>query len=102
MKGYVMTRYGNAQAMKLQEVPQPNAGDGEVLIRVRAAGLNPVDYKLRQPLGRLVWPLDLPVVAGSELSGVVESIVSRRLAACCNTSLLLLEVISSANFNWAC
>lgn len=32
-----MTRYGNAQAMKLQEVPQPKAGDGEVLIRVRAA-----------------------------------------------------------------
>jgi NADPH:quinone reductase-like Zn-dependent oxidoreductase len=54
VKGYVMTRYGNAHAMKLQEVPQPKAGDGEVLIRVQAAGLNPVDYKLRQPLGRLV------------------------------------------------
>src|ERR1700751_5780781 len=69
-----MTRYGNAHAMQLQEVPQPRAVDGEVLIRVQAAGLNPVDYKLRQPLGRLVWPLDLPLVAGSELSGVVEGV----------------------------
>jgi NADPH:quinone reductase-like Zn-dependent oxidoreductase len=65
-----MTRYGNAHAMQLQEVPQPRAVDGEVLIRVQAAGLNPVDYKLRQLLGRLVWPLDLPLVAGSELFGV--------------------------------
>jgi NADPH:quinone reductase-like Zn-dependent oxidoreductase len=74
VKGYVMTCYGNAHAMKLQEVPQPRAVDGEVLIRVQAAGLNPVDYKLRQLLGRLVWPLDLPLVAGSELSGVVEGV----------------------------
>src|ERR1700751_2741384 len=69
-----MTRYGNAHAMQLQEVPQPRAVDGEVLIRVQAAGLNPVDYKLRQLLGRLVWSLDLPLVAGSELSGVVEGV----------------------------
>jgi NADPH:quinone reductase-like Zn-dependent oxidoreductase len=44
MQGYVLTRYGDARAMELREVPKPTASDGEVLVRVRAAGLNPVDY----------------------------------------------------------
>jgi alcohol dehydrogenase len=72
MQAYVMTRYGDASAMQLRDVPEPTAGDGEVLIRVRAAGLNPVDYKVREGAMRLVQRLDLPQVAGSELAGVVE------------------------------
>jgi alcohol dehydrogenase len=60
--------------MELREVPEPTAGDGEVLIRVRAAGLNPVDYKVRDGAVRLVWRYDLPVVVGNELSGVVEGV----------------------------
>ena len=47
MQGYVLTRYGGARAMQLREVPKPTAGDGEVLIRVHAAGLNPVDHTVR-------------------------------------------------------
>jgi NADPH:quinone reductase-like Zn-dependent oxidoreductase len=60
--------------MQLREVPEPTAGDGEVLIRVHAAGLNPVDYRVRQGWARPVWHLDLPLVAGSELSGVVKAV----------------------------
>src|SRR5882757_2411769 len=60
--------------MELREVPEPAVGDGEVLIRVHAAGLNPVDYSVRQGKARPVWHLDLPMVAGSELSGVVEAV----------------------------
>jgi NADPH:quinone reductase-like Zn-dependent oxidoreductase len=60
--------------MQLREVAEPMAGDGEVLIRVHAAGLNPVDHSVRQGKARLVWHLDLPLVAGSELSGVVEAV----------------------------
>jgi NADPH:quinone reductase-like Zn-dependent oxidoreductase len=60
--------------MQLREVPEPTAGDSEVLIRVHAAGLNPVDYNVRQGVARPVWRLDLPLVAGSELSGVVEAV----------------------------
>jgi alcohol dehydrogenase len=74
MQAYVMTRYGNASAMELRDVPVPTAGKGEVLIRVRAAGLNPVDYKVRQGAMRMVHRLDLPQVAGSELAGVVEGV----------------------------
>jgi NADPH:quinone reductase-like Zn-dependent oxidoreductase len=73
MQAYVLTRYGGPRAMQLREVPEPTAGAGEVLIRVRAAGLNPVDYKVRKGFGR-VFHLDLPLVAGSELSGVVAAV----------------------------
>jgi len=72
--GYVLNRYGDATAMELREVPIPVAGVGEVLIRVHAAGLNPVDYKMRQGKARLITRLELPTVAGSELSGVVEAV----------------------------
>jgi alcohol dehydrogenase len=60
--------------MQLREVAEPTAGDGEVLIKVHAAGLNPVDYSVRQGKARVAWHLDLPLVAGSELSGVVEAV----------------------------
>jgi alcohol dehydrogenase len=60
--------------MEIREVPKPSPGDGEVLIQVRAAGLNPVDYKVREGKLRPLYSLDLPLVAGSELSGVVEEV----------------------------
>ena len=72
MQGFVLTRY--RRPMELREVPEPTAGNGEVLIRVRAAGLNPVDYKTRDGAMRLVMPYDLPVVMGNELAGVVEGV----------------------------
>ncbi|MFC1436715.1 NADP-dependent oxidoreductase [Streptacidiphilus sp. N1-10] len=74
MRAFVMTRYGDASAMEMRDVPEPTAGRGEVLIRVHAAGLNPIDYKVRQGAMRLVHRLDLPQVAGSELSGVVAAV----------------------------
>ena len=76
MRGYVLHRYGDATAMELREVPIPVAGAGEVLIRVHAAGLNPIDYKTREGKARLIMRLELPRVAGSELSGVVEAVGS--------------------------
>jgi alcohol dehydrogenase len=67
----VLTRYGGPSAMELRDVPEPSPGSGEVLIQVHAAGLNPIDYKVRQGKLRLLSRMDLPMVAGSELSGVV-------------------------------
>jgi ATP/maltotriose-dependent transcriptional regulator MalT len=59
--------------MALREIPAPAAAAGSVLIRVHAAGLNPIDYKIRQGKMRLLNRLNLPLVAGSELAGVVEA-----------------------------
>jgi alcohol dehydrogenase len=60
--------------MELREVPAPTAGHGELLIRVRAAGLNPVDKATRDGDARLFWRYELPVVAGNELAGEVEGL----------------------------
>lgn len=74
MQGYVMTGYGDPDVMRMREVPQPVAGPGDLLIKVHAAGLNPLDSRLRQGgMKPLVRP-ELPRVAGSELAGVVEEV----------------------------
>ena len=71
MRAFVLTRYGGPEAMELRDVPRPSPGAGEVLIQVYAAGLNPIDFKLRQGMLRVIYRYSLPIIAGSELSGVV-------------------------------
>ena len=70
MKAFVLTRYGGPDAAVLRDVPAPVAGPGE--LRVHAAGLNPVDFKTREGMLKLVQRYALPVVMGNELAGVVE------------------------------
>lgn len=74
MEAFVLTRYGGPDAMEMRRVTDPVAAAGEVLVEVRAAGLNPVDYKLRDGKMRLFTRLPLPMVAGSEVSGVVAAV----------------------------
>lgn len=71
MRAYVITRYGGPEAMVLQDVPVPSPGSGQVLIKVGAAGLNPVDYKMRQGKLRPLFRPRLPFIAGCELAGIV-------------------------------
>ncbi|MFG3145018.1 NADP-dependent oxidoreductase [Streptomyces sp. NPDC048243] len=72
-KAYVFTRYGGPEAEALVERDRPSPGPGEVLVAVRAAGVNPVDWKQRtghrRPGGE---PRPLPAVFGNEVAGVVE------------------------------
>jgi NADPH:quinone reductase-like Zn-dependent oxidoreductase len=74
MQAFVLNRYGGAEATALADVPKPSAGRGEVLIRVHAAGLNPVDYKTREGKLRVVNSYTLPIVMGCELAGLVAAI----------------------------
>lgn len=74
MRGYVLTRYGGPDAMQLRDVPEPPPGPGDLRIRVAAAGLNPVDYKIRQGALRPINHLHLPVVTGCELAGTVDAV----------------------------
>ena len=71
MRAFVLTRYGGPDAMELRDVPRPSPGPGEVLIHVYAAGLNPIDFKMREGMLRVIYRYRLPIIAGSELSGVV-------------------------------
>lgn len=74
MQALVLTRYGGPDAVEVRDVPRPVAGAGEVLVRVMAAGLNPVDFKTRNGLIKVIQPYPLPAVMGNELAGVVEAV----------------------------
>lgn len=73
MKAFVLTKYGGPEAAQLREVPRPRPARGEVLVRVHAAGLNPVDFKTREGKLRVIQRYPLPAVMGNELAGVVEA-----------------------------
>ncbi|MFI1534763.1 NADP-dependent oxidoreductase [Streptomyces anandii] len=73
-KAYVFTRYGGPETEAFAEVDRPRPGPGQILVAVRAAGVNPVDWKLRTGYRRPgeSGERDFPVVFGNEVSGVVE------------------------------
>src|SRR5262249_5505998 len=76
--GKIMTavqieRYGNEDVMKIADVEQPQPGAGQVLVKVNAAAVNPVDWKIRDGLGEL-FGLKLPLILGCEVAGTVEAV----------------------------
>lgn len=74
-KAYVFTRYGGPEAEALVEQEKPSPGPGQLLVAVRAAGVNPVDFKQRTGYARPGQSArDLPAVFGNEAAGVVERV----------------------------
>ncbi len=65
-------RYGGIEELKLVEVPLPEPGEGRVLVRVKAASINPGEAKIRQGLLHERFPATFPSGEGSDLAGVVE------------------------------
>ncbi|WP_102787925.1 NADP-dependent oxidoreductase [Stenotrophomonas bentonitica] len=75
MQRAVLVRaYGGASAAEIGEIAKPVAGEGQVLVRVLAAGVNGIDWKFREGLVQKVFQVQLPAVLGIELAGVVEAI----------------------------
>lgn len=74
MKAVRIHQYGGAEVLRYEDVPRPVAGAGEVLIRVHAAGVNPVDWKIRE--GRLQGRMThhLPLTLGWDVAGVIEQL----------------------------
>ena len=68
MQAVVMHETGDADVLRYEEVERPEPGDGEVLIKVRAASVNPIDWKYRRGLAEK----QLPAVLGNDVSGTVE------------------------------
>jgi NADPH:quinone reductase-like Zn-dependent oxidoreductase len=73
MRAYVLNGYGGPSQAVVTDMPVPAAGPDDVLISVKAAGLNPVDFKIREGKLRAVIRLRLPVVLGNECAGVVSA-----------------------------
>jgi len=73
-RSVLIRAYGGANVAEVAEIPKPEAGPGQVLVRVRAAGVNGIDWKVREGYVRNAFPLQLPAVLGIELAGVVETV----------------------------
>lgn len=71
MKAFVLDRYGKRETLRLTDLSEPTVGDDDVLIEVHAAGLNPLDSKIREGAFKLLLPYTLPLVLGHDLAGRV-------------------------------
>jgi NADPH:quinone reductase-like Zn-dependent oxidoreductase len=74
MKAVVLHEYGGPEKLKYEEWNDPQAGDGQILVRVTAAGINPIDWKLRSGAMKAFMPLELPAILGYDYSGVVHTV----------------------------
>lgn len=74
MKAIQMHEYGDAATLRVDDLPVPQPGEGQVLVRTAAAGVNPVDWKIRGGHARFMFDPPLPLILGSEAAGVVEAV----------------------------
>lgn len=72
MKAVVLNAFGGPEAFKLREVPKPVPQAGQVLVRVHATSINPLDYQVRR--GDYPDLVPLPAITGHDVSGVVEAV----------------------------
>jgi NADPH:quinone reductase-like Zn-dependent oxidoreductase len=71
MKAVLIYAYGDASQLRYEETDMPKFGDNEVLVKVRATSINPIDWKLRSGAAKSRMPLTFPAILGRDLSGEV-------------------------------
>ena len=74
MRAALLREFGPAGNLTIEKVPVPLPGNGEVLVKVKAAGINPVDYKTRSGKGFAARELQLPAILGWDIAGEVVSL----------------------------
>lgn len=72
MKAVRFDEYGDVDVLTVADVPVPDPGAGQVLVRVKAAGINPGEAKIREGQLHARWPATFPSGQGSDLAGVVD------------------------------
>src|ERR1700719_1631554 len=72
MKAIRIHNYGGPEVLHYEDAPRPKPQAGEVLVRVHAAGVTPIDWKVREGHMNDFWPHKFPLILGWDLSGVVE------------------------------
>lgn len=74
MEAIVFEKFGGPEVLQLSEIQEPHAGPGQIRIHVRAAGVNPMDYKIRNGWLAEAFPTTFPAVPGNEAAGVVDEV----------------------------
>jgi NADPH:quinone reductase-like Zn-dependent oxidoreductase len=74
MKALQITEYGGPEVITVAEVPEPHAGPGQIRVAVKAAGVNPMDWKIRSGMAAGGKPLESPRGLGFDASGVVDEV----------------------------
>jgi NADPH:quinone reductase-like Zn-dependent oxidoreductase len=77
MKAFLIDRYGKGDRLRSGEVPEPPMREDDVLVEIHAAGVNPLDSKIRSGEFKLLLPYRLPLILGNEFAGVVIRVGSR-------------------------
>ncbi|MFF2523991.1 NADP-dependent oxidoreductase [Streptomyces liangshanensis] len=72
MKAIEFEEFGGPEVLRLKDIDEPHAGPGQVRVAVKAAGVNPMDYKIRHGWLKDFFPTPLPYVPGLEFAGVVD------------------------------
>src|SRR5215471_2339159 len=74
MKAVRVHTYGGPEVLRFEDAPRPTPGSGELLVKVHAASVNPIDWKVRAGYMKDYIPLPLPFIPGWDVSGVVEAV----------------------------
>src|SRR6478609_3712682 len=74
MKRVSFAEFGGPDVLQLIDAEEPHAGPGQIRIAVRAAGVNPVDWRIREGQFQKVRPIELPSGVGQDAAGVVDEV----------------------------
>ncbi len=78
MKAVVVHQYGGPEVLKFEEYPDPVPGPGEVLVRVAATSVNPIDYKRRAGQTKDFYPIKFPGLMGVDIAELKASLSESR------------------------
>jgi NADPH:quinone reductase-like Zn-dependent oxidoreductase len=74
MKAYFSTAYGGPEVSSYGDFPDPEAGNNQILVEVKAVSINPVDYKVKRGVAKLMSGSKFPRIFGSDFAGVVKAV----------------------------
>ena len=74
MKAIAIDEFGGEDTLQLMDLPLPKVREGEILVKVKAAGVNPVDWKIREGYLKDLFAHEFPVIMGWDAAGVVEEV----------------------------
>lgn len=77
MKAFIIDRYGKADVVHMRDMPVPPLGEYDVLVKIHAASINPLDFKIREGTLKLILPYRLPLILGNDMAGTVAQVGSK-------------------------